>query len=87
MVVQTAKALSTHSFKSYAGVAELVDAPDLGSGSERSGGSSPSTRTNFKSLLESIQEAFFMGDSFSGAPICNIPPVHPLFFSFYPHFL
>ena len=28
-----------------AGVAELVDAPDLGSGAERRGGSSPSTRT------------------------------------------
>ena len=29
-----------------AGVAELVDAPDLGSGAERRGGSSPLTRTN-----------------------------------------
>ncbi len=28
-----------------AGVAELVDAPDLGSGIERCGGSSPFTRT------------------------------------------
>ena len=28
-----------------AGVAELVDAPDLGSGASRRGGSSPSTRT------------------------------------------
>ena len=28
-----------------AGVAELVDAPDLGSGAVRRGGSSPSTRT------------------------------------------
>ena len=28
-----------------AGVAELVDAPDLGSGAERRGGSSPLTRT------------------------------------------
>ena len=28
-----------------AGVAELVDAPDLGSGAERRGGSSPFTRT------------------------------------------
>ena len=30
-----------------AGVAELVDAPDLGSGAERRGGSSPFTRTIF----------------------------------------
>jgi hypothetical protein len=29
----------------YAGVAELADAPDLGSGAARRGGSSPSTRT------------------------------------------
>ena len=29
-----------------AGVAKLVDAPDLGSGAARRGGSSPSTRTN-----------------------------------------
>ena len=29
----------------HAGVAELVDAPDLGSGTERCGGSSPSART------------------------------------------
>ena len=29
-----------------AGVAELVDAPDLGSGAFGRGGSSPSTRTN-----------------------------------------
>ena len=31
----------------YAGVAKLVDAPDLGSGAVRRGGSSPSTRTTF----------------------------------------
>jgi hypothetical protein len=30
----------------FAGVAELADAPDLGSGAERRGGSSPSTRTS-----------------------------------------
>ena len=30
----------------FAGVAELVDAPDLGSGAFGRGGSSPSTRTN-----------------------------------------
>ena len=32
---------------SNAGVAKLVDAPDLGSGAARRGGSSPSTRTKF----------------------------------------
>ena len=32
---------------SSAGVAKLVDAPDLGSGAARRGGSSPSTRTTF----------------------------------------
>ncbi len=30
----------------YAGVAELADAPDLGSGAARRGGSSPFTRTS-----------------------------------------
>jgi hypothetical protein len=29
----------------FAGVAKLVDVPDLGSGAARHGGSSPSTRT------------------------------------------
>ena len=33
--------------QSIAGVAELVDAPDLGSGAVRRGGSSPSTRTKY----------------------------------------
>ena len=33
--------------QSTAGVAKLVDAPDLGSGAARRGGSSPSTRTKF----------------------------------------
>jgi hypothetical protein len=33
--------MTTH----YAGVAKLVDVPDLGSGAVRHGGSSPSTRT------------------------------------------
>ena len=31
----------------YAGVAELADAPDLGSGAARRGGSSPFTRISF----------------------------------------
>ena len=34
-----------------AGVAKLVDAPDLGSGAARRGGSSPSTRTKFDSII------------------------------------
>ena len=38
-------------FKSTAGVAKLVDAPDLGSGAARRGGSSPSTRTTFNLLI------------------------------------
>ena len=35
-----------------AGVAELADAPDLGSGALRRGGSSPFSRTNFIAPLE-----------------------------------
>ena len=35
-----------------AGVAKLVDAPDLGSGAARYGGSSPSARTGMKGALE-----------------------------------
>ena len=41
---------------SSAGVAKLVDAPDLGSGAARRGGSSPSTRTIYfnKSFIINI---------------------------------
>ena len=35
-----------------AGVAKLADAPDLGSGALRRGGSSPFSRTNFIAPLE-----------------------------------
>ena len=35
-------------YLSHAGVAKLVDVPDLGSGAVRHGGSSPSTRTTSK---------------------------------------
>jgi hypothetical protein len=35
----------------YAGVAKLVDAPDLGSGIVRCGGSSPFARTSLRSLV------------------------------------
>ena len=41
-------------------MAELVDAPDLGSGATRRGGSSPSTRTTFyviKSVSKPLQGA------------------------------
>ncbi len=37
-----------------AGVAKLVDAPDLGSGAARRGGSSPSTRTNLIPLTKEL---------------------------------
>ena len=37
--------------QSTAGVAKLVDAPDLGSGAARRGGSSPSTRTKFHNII------------------------------------
>ena len=36
----------------YAGVAELADAPDLGSGAARRGGSSPFTRTKLNYPVE-----------------------------------
>ena len=39
--------------KKKAGVAELVDALDLGSSAARRGGSSPFTRTSFQIVLES----------------------------------
>jgi hypothetical protein len=38
----------------FAGVAELADAPDLGSGAARRGGSSPFTRTFNELLLRAI---------------------------------
>lgn len=40
-----------HIARQVAGVAELVDAPDLGSGAARRGGSSPFTRTIKTSLF------------------------------------
>jgi hypothetical protein len=40
----------------YAGVAELADAPDLGSGAARRGGSTPFTRTNFICGSSSVVE-------------------------------
>ena len=43
-----------------AGVAKLVDAPDLGSGAVRRGGSSPSTRTIFfpmKTIINPLRGA------------------------------
>ena len=44
-----------------AGVAKLVDAPDLGSGAARYGGSSPSARTDFRQ--ERTTGGFFTGYS------------------------
>ena len=41
-----------YNFSRYAGVAELADAPDLGSGALRRGGSSPFSRTNFIAPFE-----------------------------------
>ena len=41
-----------HHYK-YAGVAELADAPDLGSGALRRGGSTPFTRTIYFFLIAS----------------------------------
>ena len=43
-----------------AGVAELVDAPDLGSGAERRGGSSPFTRTTIYLLKKMNYEAMIV---------------------------
>jgi hypothetical protein len=40
-------------FDAFAGVAELVDALDLGSSDESCGGSSPSARTNTPDMLRS----------------------------------
>ena len=37
--------MAHHFYMFYAGVAELADAPDLGSGAARRGGSTPFTRT------------------------------------------
>lgn len=39
----------------YAGVAELVDALDLGSSAARRGGSTPSTRTPFSREIHAIR--------------------------------
>ena len=47
-------------FNPCAGVAKLVDAPDLGSGAARRGGSSPSTRTIFfrmKTIINTLRGA------------------------------
>ena len=41
-----------------AGVAKLVDAPDLGSGAARRGGSSPSTRTTFLHNLQLLNKDY-----------------------------
>jgi hypothetical protein len=48
-----------------ADVAELVDAPDLGSGAERRGGSSPFIRTNFPGVFRRYCKAKSMAYDFS----------------------
>ena len=40
-----------------AALAKLADAPDLGSGSERNGGSNPSRRSDFHKINESRPDA------------------------------
>jgi hypothetical protein len=45
-----------------AGVAELVDAPDLGSGIVRCGGSSPFARTSFAQGHHEIDNIFLTGN-------------------------
>ena len=45
-----------------AGVAELVDAPDLGSGDESRGGSTPSARTNTALSRKIIGKVATAGD-------------------------
>jgi hypothetical protein len=47
-------------------MAKLVDAPDLGSGSERSGGSSPLPRTDMKSLPNSVHVSLHWLAAWSG---------------------
>jgi hypothetical protein len=44
-----------------AGVVELVDTPDLGSGGLCRGGSSPSTRTNINSARKVLNEVRWCG--------------------------
>ena len=51
-----------HRDPSPAGVAELVDAPDLGSGDESRGGSTPSARTNTALLRKIIGKVATAGD-------------------------
>ncbi len=56
----------THCVVGVAGVAKLADAPDLGSGAARRGGSSPFTRTNKKGTEKSdpffyaVQQAAYL---------------------------
>ena len=56
--IQTIIGLKSDTLGLKAGVAELVDAPDLGSGAARRGGSSPFTRTIF--LLVQAQSFFWI---------------------------
>ena len=49
---QTLLITATRRCRDNAGVAKLVDAPDLGSGAARRGGSSPSTRTTYPKKID-----------------------------------
>ena len=50
----------------YAGVAELADAPDLGSGAARRGGSSPFTRTDNFLLDIKMKRVLYLRSRFRG---------------------
>ncbi len=54
-------------------MAELADAPDLGSGAERRGGSSPFTRTNIKAGLAQLVEHLICNQGVEGSsPLAGI---------------
>src|ERR1039457_854807 len=56
--------------ETHARVAELADAPDLGSGGENRGGSSPPFRTNHLCCLSTTIETAFHGETSMAAPNC-----------------
>ncbi len=65
---------------SIAGVAELADAPDLGSGAARRGGSSPFTRIFYFTVISAgvaeLADALdSKSSSFTGVPVRPRPPV------------
>ncbi len=62
----------TQESPSSADVAKLVDAPDLGSGAERRGGSSPFIRTIYSHIF---QENKFHSTNGSGSDVFFLPVV------------